>query len=82
MPREQRIIDKLRALPPERVEEVLDFVEFVEQRVQRERWISFDEWAMNLARKRGFNHLTEDDVAQIVKTHRRANLRNLGTSAT
>lgn len=71
MTREQLILDKLRRLPPERIEEVLDFVEFVEQRAQRQRWVSFDEWAVNLAKERGFHRLTEEDVAQIVKTHRR-----------
>ncbi len=71
MTREQIILDTLRSLPPEQVEEVLDFVEFIQQRVKRQQWISFDQWAMNLAKERGFHHLTEEDVAQIVKTHRR-----------
>ncbi len=71
MTREQIILDKLRSLPPEQVEEVLDFVEFIQQRVKRQQWISFDQWAMNLAKERGFHHLTEEDVAQIVKTHRK-----------
>jgi hypothetical protein len=28
--------------------------------------LEFDEWAMNLAKEKGFSHLTEEDVAQIV----------------
>lgn len=34
---EEAVIEKLRALPPERQREVLDFVEFLEQRGQRKR---------------------------------------------
>lgn len=68
---EQLILDKVRKLSPERLQEVLDFIEFLQQRERQQRWVSFDEWAMNLAKERGFYHLTEEDVAQIVKDHRK-----------
>jgi len=71
MNNEELVIEKLRSLPPELLSEVLDFIEFLEQRSKEKKWIEFDEWAINLAREKGFNHLTEEDVAEIVKAHRR-----------
>jgi hypothetical protein len=71
MEQEQVLLEKVRQLPPEQLQEVLDFIEFLQQRERRRPWISFDEWAMNLAKEKGFQHLTEDDVAQIVKAHRK-----------
>lgn len=41
------------------------------ERSKEKKWIEFDEWAINLAREKGFNHLTEEDVAEIVKAYRR-----------
>ena len=74
MNKEELLIEKLRSLPPELLSEVLDFIEFLEQRYKEKKWIEFDEWAMNLAREKGFNNLTEEDVAEIVKAHRRAGI--------
>jgi len=74
MNNEELVIEKLRSLPPELLSEVLDFIEFLEQRSKEKKWIEFDEWAMNLAREKGFNNLTEEDVAEIVKAHRRARI--------
>lgn len=69
---EQLILEKVRRFPPERLQEVLDFIEFLEQRERQRGWIEFDEWAMNLAKEKGFYHLTEEDIARIVKEHRRS----------
>jgi len=69
---EQLILEKVRRFPPERIQEVLDFIEFLEQRGRQNVWIEFDEWALNLAKEKGFQHLTEEDVAGIVKEHRRS----------
>jgi hypothetical protein len=33
-------------------------------------WLEFDEWAINLAREKGFANLTEGDVARIVSDFR------------
>jgi len=71
MNNEELVIEKLRSLPPELLSEVLDFIEFLEQRSKEKKWIEFDEWAINLAREKGFNHLTEEDVAETVKAYRR-----------
>jgi len=68
--KQQQILEKIQSFPPERLDEVLDFVEFIEQGEKRKPWIEFDEWAMDLAREKGFHHLTEEDVAEIVKQYR------------
>ena len=68
--KQQQILEKIRSFPPEKIEEVLDFIEFIEEREKRKAWIEFDEWAMNLAKEKGFYHLTEEDVAEIVRQHR------------
>jgi len=70
---EEIILEKLRKLPSERKREILDFVEFLESREKSERWIEFDEWAMNLAKEKGFAHLTEQEVAEIVGDLRGSN---------
>ena len=68
--KQQEIIEKVRSLPPEKIEEVLDFLRFIEQREKKRAWIEFDEWALNLAKEKGFDHLTEEDVTEIVRQHR------------
>lgn len=60
-------IDKL---PPELVKEVWNFIEFLIQKEKRKKWIEFDEWAVNLAKQRGFSHLTEEDISKIVTSYR------------
>jgi len=67
---ERVILEKLRALSSERKQEVLDFLEFLELREKSKAWLEFDEWAINLAKEKGFDHLTEEDVARIVSDFR------------
>jgi hypothetical protein len=67
---EQLILEKVRMFPPEWIQKVLDFVECLEQQGRQNGWIEFDEWALNLTKETGFQHLTEEDVARIVKEHR------------
>ena len=64
--KEEVFLEKLRQLPSERKQEVLDFLEFLDLREKTKGWLEFDEWAMNLAKEKGFSHLAEEDVAQIV----------------
>jgi len=64
------ILERLRGLSSERKQEVLDFLEFLELRDKSKGWLEFDEWAINLAKEKGFDHLTEGDVAQIVSDFR------------
>ena len=66
----QQIVKKLRSLPPERIDEVIDFIEFIDGCEKRKAGVTFDEWAMNLAKEKRFHHLTEEDITEIVKQYR------------
>jgi len=68
--REEEILEKVRKIPSQKIEELIDFIDFLEQREKKKQWIALDEWAMNLAKEKGFNKLTEDDIAQIIRQHR------------
>lgn len=67
---EEAILEKFRRLSSESKQEVLDFLEFLESRERAKGWLEFDAWAVNLAKEKGFAHLTEEDVAQIVSDFR------------
>ncbi|MEG4626945.1 DUF2281 domain-containing protein [Microcoleus sp. w1-18aA5] len=60
---EQAVLDKLRALPPERQQEVLDFAEFLQQKTLLKRPLKSVKgmWA-NLD-----INITEEDIAQARK---------------
>jgi hypothetical protein len=64
--RDEMILRKLRNLSAEKKREAIDFIEFLELRERTKKWVEFDEWAVNLAKERGFDRLTEDDVGRIV----------------
>jgi len=68
--KEEVILEKIRRLSAERKKEVLDFLEFLEYREGAMSGLEFDEWAANLAKEKGFHHLTEEDVARIVSDFR------------
>ena len=63
---EEVILERFRSLSPDRKQEMLDFLGFLESQEGAKKWIEFDEWALNLAREKGFAHLTESDVVRIV----------------
>lgn len=63
---EETVLEKFRSLPPERKKEVMDFLDFLSSGEKAKAWIEFDEWAFNLAKEKGFDYLTEDDVARLV----------------
>jgi hypothetical protein len=67
---EEVILEKLRRLSSERKQEILDFLEFLESREKAKEWLEFDEWAINLAKEKGFANLTEEDIARIVNDFR------------
>ena len=69
---EKKVLNAFRNLSPEKKQTVVDFIEFIESKDRVAKWIEFDEWAANLAKEKGFDHLTEEDVAQIVEAHRSA----------
>jgi len=63
---EEAILGKFRQLSADEKKEALDFLDFLAYRGNARKWIGFDEWALNLAKDRGFSTLTEEDVARIV----------------
>ena len=67
---EEILLQKFRSLPPEKREEFIDLLDFLTSGKKAENWLEFDEWALNLAKERGFNHLTEEDVARIMSDFR------------
>jgi len=68
--KEEVIIEKFRRLSQEKKKEVIDFLEFLESREKIKTWLEFDEWAINLAKQKGFYQLTDEDVAHIVSDFR------------
>jgi hypothetical protein len=68
--KEEVILEKLRRLSSDKKKEILDFLEFLEVREKAKEWLEFDEWAINLAKEKGFANLTEGDVARIVSDFR------------
>lgn len=68
--KEEVILEKLRRLSSDKKQEILDFLEFLEMREKAKEWLEFDEWAINLAKEKGFANLTEGDVARIVSDFR------------
>ena len=61
----EQLLTTLEGLPEKDVPIVIRFIEFLKWS-ERQQWADFDRWAMELARRKGFSHLTEENVAQIV----------------
>lgn len=66
----EQLLTTLEGLPEKDVPIVIHFIEFLKWS-ERQRWTDFDRWAMELAREKGFGHLTEEEIAQIVHEYRR-----------
>lgn len=62
---DEQIIQAVKKLPYQKIQEVLEYVDFLKWKETKEA-VEFDEWALNLAKERGFDHLNEEDVARIV----------------
>jgi hypothetical protein len=69
---EEKIIQKFRSLSAERKREVVDFLDLLASGEEAKDWLAFDEWAFNIAKEKGFDRLTEKDVARIVSDFRSA----------
>jgi hypothetical protein len=69
----EQLLDVIEELPGEKVLEVPDFAKFLRWQdvVEAREMIELDAWAENLAKEKGFDYLTEEDVAQIVHELRR-----------
>ena len=63
---EEKVIQKFRSLPPDKKREATDYLDLLASGKKAKDWVAFDEWAMNLAKKKGFDRLSEEDVARIV----------------
>jgi hypothetical protein len=70
--KEEAILEKYRRLSPAVRREVVGFMDFLAKRNLAGGWVEFDQWAMDLAKKRGFERLSEQDVARIVEDFRAA----------
>ena len=68
--KDEVILKKLRKLSSDKKREILDFLEFLETKEKVKEWLEFDEWAVNLAKEKGFVNLTEGDIARIVSDFR------------
>lgn len=64
----ERLLEVVEKLPEDKASEVLDFAQFLLLRSgsDEDRANAFYAWAEELARSRGFDQLTEEDVARIV----------------
>jgi len=66
---EEIVLQKFRSLPAERRQEAIDLLDFLSGEKGKD-WLEFDEWALNLAKEKGFDRLTENDIARIVDDFR------------
>ena len=64
----EQLLDAVKDLPETRVLQVLDFARFLkwQDETKAREIIESEAWAENLAREKGFAHLSEEDVAYIV----------------
>ena len=67
---EEKIIQKFRTLSPEKKRDAIDYLDLLASGKKAKEWVEFDEWAFNLAKKKGFDRLTEKDVARVVSDYR------------
>jgi hypothetical protein len=75
---EQTLIEKIKALPPERLAEVEDFVDFL---VAKERGDAFDAFlsVAETVAKAGVPALTAEEIEAEIKAYRDARRRAAGT---
>ena len=66
---EEIVLQKFRSLSAERRQEAIDLLDFLSGEKGKD-WLEFDEWALNLAKEKGFDRLTENDIARIVDDFR------------
>lgn len=67
---EEIVLQKFRSLSPKRKQEFIGSLDLLASGGKTKDWFEFDEWALNLAKKRGFDRLTEEDVARIMSDFR------------
>jgi hypothetical protein len=69
---EEKIIRSFRSLSPTKKRQAVDYLDLLASGKTAKAWVEFDAWAINLAKKKHFDRLTEDDVARIVSDLRSA----------
>ncbi|MDI6794874.1 MAG: hypothetical protein QME81_18740 [bacterium] len=70
---QDQVLQAVRDLPSQKIQEIIEYADFLKWKETKEakEIVEFDEWALNLAREKGFARLSEDDVAGIVHECRR-----------
>ena len=63
---EAKVIHSFRRLSPEKRRQAIDYIDLLAAGKKSKDWLEFDEWAINLAKKKNFDRLSETDVACIV----------------
>jgi hypothetical protein len=63
---EEIVLEKFRSLPAKRKQEAIDLLDLLASGEKAKNWLEFDEWALNVAKEKGFDRLTEKDVARMV----------------
>ena len=70
---EDQVVRAVRDLPPQKIQEIIEYADFLRWKETKaaKEVVGFDEWALNLAREKGFDRLSEKDVAMIVHEYRK-----------
>lgn len=70
---EEKILSAIRGLPEDKLVEIVDYAGYlkVKEILKGKDIESFDKWAEKIAKKRKFNKLTYNEVAETVLTYRR-----------
>ncbi len=67
---EEQLNQVIKELSHQKIKEVIEYANFLRWKEKKEI-VEFDEWALNLAKEKGFYSLTEEDVARIVHETRK-----------
>lgn len=66
----QRVADSLRTLSEDDLQFIARIVQALGVQETAQDLTEFERWAMELAKRNKFDHLTEEQVAEIVHTYR------------
>lgn len=63
----------IKILPSDKAQELIDFAKYLRWQEEKRtaEIVEYDEWAINLAREKGFDYLTKKDTIRIIKECRR-----------
>lgn len=70
-------MQSFRRLSPDKKRQALNYLDLLAAGKKLKDWVVFDEWAINLAKKKHFDRLTEANVARIVSDFRSGETRRL-----